>query len=435
MSTSGEGRKELERILDQYGDTLIKMIPAETIEQGKKAIEAVLDKYGHTPISEMNAVTFKDELHDAFPVANDELDTSFLLELLYYFPMDKTYITAGSYDQYLYDLEKTVIDNYAAGNYQVSFFYAHLIFMSYVYYCIEKAYNIEPERMKDVFYPINPYHGKDNKPDLENYGNVYEFSRIPEKDIFKVFHIMGMDDATIKDFSRYISSRDDFAHATGKGNISEQEFRQNIRTVIGNMNTLRELFLPFLKSLYIGFMLECLDFEYDVMADIFNDFVFDNALSICDLDYICHLGVKNLQDSNETLKTNYQATRNIHCAFMEYCYENDGIEFPTGYPSLRNDKYLFYRYKNHAKDYVENELRINEYQCAKEGGEFPVYECPECGEDQLVHNVENGAYHCFVCDENYTDEDLAFCERCGTLMRRKGEPVVCENCIEDMGKE
>lgn len=379
------------------------------------------------------SMTFTEELKDAFPVFNDELDTSFLLELLYFFPIEKTYISIGSYDQYLYDLEKTVIDNYDAGNYQVSFFYAHLIFMSYVYYCVEKAYDIEPDRMKDIFYPINSYHGKDDKPNLEDYGNVYEFSKIPEKDIFKVFHVMGMDDATIKEFSRYISSRDDYAHATGKGNISEQEFCQNIKTVIGNMNTLRDLFLPYLKSLYVEFMLERLDVDYNVVTDNFNDFIFDNSLSICDLDYLCHLGVKNLQDSNKTLKMNYQATRNIHCAFIEYCNDNDGIALPDGYTSLRNEKYLFYQYKNHAKDYIENELGINEYSYVKDGGEFPLYECPECGEEQLAYDADNHRYHCFACDQNYTEEDLTFCE--GALMRRNGDAAVCQNCIEDMASE
>ena len=389
MDKLEKGKRATEKTLEKIGDVPISEIPAEMIERGRAATESLIAKYGHLTVRAINAVTFKDELRDAFPVFNDELDTDFLLELLYFFPIDKTYISTGSYDQYLYDLEKTVIDNYDSGNYQVSFFYAHLIFMSYVYYCVEKAYDIEPDRMKDVFYPINSYHGKDDKPDLEDYGNVYEFSKIPEKDIFKVFHIMGMDDATIKEFSRYISSRDDYAHATGKGNISEQEFRQNIKTVIGNMNTLRGLFLPYLKSRYVEFMLERLDVDYDVVTDNFNDFVFDNSLSICDLDYLCHLGVKNLQESNETLRTNYQSTRNVHCAFIEYCNDNDGIALPDGYPSLRNEKYLFYRYKHHAKDYIENELGINEYRCVKDGGEFPVYECPECGVEQL-------AYDCFL---------------------------------------
>ncbi len=182
-------------------------------------------------------------------------------------------------------------------------------------------------------------------------------------------------------------------------------------------------------------MLERLDVDYDVVTDNFNDFVFDNSLSICDLDYLCHLGVKNLQESNETLKTNYQATRNIHCAFIEYCNDNDGIALPDGYSSLRNEKYLFYRYKNHAKEYIENELGINEYRCVKDGGEFPLYECPECGEEQLAYNVEKGIFHCFACDESFTTDDISFCERCGSLMRRDNEFPVCSNCIEYLEKE
>ena len=429
MDKLKDGEEAFEKTLGEIGDMQISELPAEMIERGQAATESLIGKYGHLPTSAINATTFKDELRDAFPVFNEELDTSFLLELLYYFPIDKTYISAGTYDQYLYDLEKTVIDNYDVGNYQVSFFYAHLIFMSYVYYCVEKAYEIEPNRMKDVFYPINSYHGRDDKPDLEGYGNVYEFSKIPEKDIFRVFYIMGMDDATIKDFSRYISSRDDYAHATGRGNISEEEFRQNINTVIGNMSTLRDLFLPYLKSLYIQFMLKRLDDDYDVIIDNFNDFVFDNSLSICDLDYLCHLGVKNLQESNETLKTNYQSTRNIHCAFIEYCNDNDGIALPDGYQSLRNEKYLFYRYKNRSKEYIENELGINEYRCVKDGGEFPLYECPECGAEQLAYDVEAGRFHCFSSDQNFTTDKLSFCPNCGQLMYNNGESV-CDDCFE-----
>ena len=181
------GKKVVEKVLNQFGDTPVKAIPDKTATCGREATEGVLEKYGSLPIRLFNSTTFKDELRDAFPDINDEVDTTFLLELLYYFPIDKTYISAGSYDQYLYDLEKTVIDNYCVGNFQVSFFYAHLIFMSYVYYSVEKAYQFEPERMKDIFYPINSYRGRDDKPDIEHLGSVYEFSKIPEKDIFKVF--------------------------------------------------------------------------------------------------------------------------------------------------------------------------------------------------------------------------------------------------------
>ena len=380
-------------------------------------------------------MTFKEELNDAFPVYNDELDTDFLLELLYFFPIDKTYISTGSYDQYLYDLEKPVIDNYDSGNFQVSFFYAHLIFMSYVYYCIEHIYKIYPDRTRDVFYPMNAYRGQDEdgkkleKPSFDTYKSVYEFSTIPEKDVFKLFHVIGMPDETIKAFGKYINKRDNFAHATGKGNISEDDLRQKIRTVIGNMKTLQKLFLPYLRKLYFDFMIDRIDIEYDIVMDNFNDFVFDNELSIADLDYLCHLSIKKIHNSRKILKEKYQSARNIHCAFIEYCNDNDGIALPDGYPSLRNEKYLFYRYKNHANDYVENELGISKYRCVKDGGEFPVYECPECGAEQLVYDVEAGRFHCFSCDKNFTTDDLSFCPNCGRLMHNKGESV-CDDCFE-----
>ena len=377
----------------------------------------------------MEIETFKEELYNAFPLYNDENDITFLIELLYYFPIDKTYISTGSYDQYLYDLEKAVIDNYESGNFQVSYFYAHLVFMSYVYYCVEKAYQIQPDRMKDIFYPINSYHGRDDKPDIENYTNVYEFSKIPEKDIFKVFHILGMDDPTIKTFSKYITSRDDFAHATGKGNISEEELVSNIRTISGNMATLHNLFRSSLEELYVKFILDRLECDFEVVNENYNDLVFDSELSINDLEFLCHLGVRRLQDKNETLRENYQATRNIHCGFIEYCMENDGISEPSGYASLRNQKYLHYKFKDKADEYVENELKISAYECVKDGGVFPVYDCPECGDDQLVYDEETGNYHCFHCGEDFKASDRSVCSECTKLMKNK-ESCICDACFE-----
>ena len=106
----------------------------------------------------MYGETFKSALYGAFQPADEECDPSFLVCLLEYFPTDKVDVGSGTYDQYLYDLEKTVVDNYEKGNYQVSFFYAHLIFMSYTYYCVDHAFQTNPGRMKDLFYPINPLH-------------------------------------------------------------------------------------------------------------------------------------------------------------------------------------------------------------------------------------------------------------------------------------
>lgn len=434
MDTGDAGKKAVEEILKKNGQVPMSAVK-KVIDAMKPAIDTVLETVGNMPLQSMGNSSFKDELLSAFPIENDSIDPIFLIELLYYFPIEKTNISAGSYDQYLYDLEKTIIDNYGAGNYQVSFFYAHLVFMSYVYYCVDKAYKFKPDRMKDIYYPINSYRGRDDKPDIERYSNIYDFSKIPEKDIFKVFHIMGMDDTTIGQFSSYISSRDDYAHATGKGNISEEEFQQSIRSIIGNMDTLRRLFQQNIKQLYIDFIKTNINIEYKNVEAAFNDFIYDNSLSIKDIEYLSHIGVRNLQDSDDQLKAEYQSTRNIQCAFIEYCQNNYGIFLPDGYLSLRNRKYLYYRYKEHADDFVENELGISAYKCAKAGDVFPVFDCPNCGENQFVFDSDVKVYHCFSCGENYSEQEISSCTKCGKLMLRQDEVSICPECIETAKEE
>lgn len=435
MDSAEAVKKAFETVLEKYSGVPIEELPAETIQAGNEIIEENLERVGNTPIKTLHAVTFKDELQDAFPVFNDEIDTSFLLELLYYFPVVKTYIAAGTYDQYLYDLEKTVIDNYEAGNFQVSFFYAHLIFMSFVYYCVERSYQLEPDRMRDVYYPINSYNGRNDKPDLEHYSSIYDFSKIPEKEIFKVFRIMGMEHNEIKEISKYVSDRDDYAHATGKGNISEDDLIRNVQSIRGYMETLTKLFLPSVKKQYVDYLLDLTDYDYSSVVDSALDFIFDNNLSIREIDFLCNLGLRKVQDEKGLSKEVYLQLRKEHCAFIEFCVENEGISIPGSFSALRDEEYLHYRYKGNAKAYVENELGISEYRCVKEGGEFPLYDCLNCGEHQLAYDATAHRYHCFACDQNYTDEELSFCEHCGSIMLRNDTVDICPACIDAIGAE
>lgn len=354
----------------------------------------------------------------------------FVDELLAFFPLDKVDWQAGIYDQYLYDLQKTVVDNYEKGNYQVSYFYAHLIFMSYVYYCVEKAYLFQPERLKDIFYPLNAYRGKDsNKPSLDSYKSVYDFSLFPEKDIFKIFHVIGMEDALIKNFAQYINNRDDFAHATGQGNISIDSLRQNIRTISGNMESLFQVFQSYLKTIYVKYLFEHSNHLYRTIIDTIDDFISDSQFSLKDIDFLCRMGMRAVQDENQLSHEQYLLIRRVHCAFVEHCIDNIGVATPDTYESLRDENYLFWRYENDAAAYVENQLGIDAYSCVKDGGEFPVYDCPECGHAQLVYDAEADKYHCFHCSEDFAGEDLIHCSCCNAITY-KNEVELCDNCID-----
>lgn len=349
-------------------------------------------------------------------------------ELMSYFPLAKVDEKAGTIDQYLFDLRKTVVDNYENGNYQVSYFYAHLIFMSYVYYSVDLAYKYLPDKLKDQYDLINSYSTR-NKPNIVTNTNVYLFSNIPEKEIFKVFYAIGMDVQYIQQLVSYIGERDQYAHATGKGNIDVKTFETYIDTIKKNMGTIHQLFHKYIKEHYTAFLLTNCKSTYKEAISKIVDYISDENFSTKDVEYLSNLGISNIRNENDEFKRNYRFARRLHCALVEYCIETYGMEEPTSFKDLRNDTYLKFKYTDNAKDYVEQELGIDEYSCVKDGGEFPVYDCPECGHDQLVYDAEADKNHCFHCSQDFDGEDLIHCSCCNTITY-KNEVELCPNCIE-----
>ncbi len=84
-----------------------------------------------------------------------------------------------------------------------------------------------------------------------------------------------------------------------------------------------------------------------------------------------------------------------------------------------------------AQDYVENVLGIDSFSTIKDGGEIPVYECPQCGNDALVFNNDTGEVLCFSCDYEGKTEDFSFCDWCGKPYECDGDDEIgmCPDCI------
>ena len=78
-----ERKKALQSVLERYGDTQISALSDDIVKSGEQVIESILEQHGNKPIKTLYASTFKDELQDAFPVLNDEIDTSFPVLLPY----------------------------------------------------------------------------------------------------------------------------------------------------------------------------------------------------------------------------------------------------------------------------------------------------------------------------------------------------------------
>jgi|GEM_PF-3112687 len=97
-----------------------------------------------------------------------------------------------------------------------------------------------------------------------------------------------------------------------------------------------------------------------------------------------------------------------------------------------------------AEAYVEAILDQSHYLAVKEGGEWPVYECPECLHDALVRGAISrrktalsassaAQWACFSCGQTWLLRELDFCTRCGKPMRSTlGELTVCQVCLDDV---
>jgi len=77
-------------------------------------------------------------------------------------------------------------------------------------------------------------------------------------------------------------------------------------------------------------------------------------------------------------------------------------------------------------------LQINEYEVVTEGGEYPLYNCVNCGMHSFVLNEQCNSYGCFSCGEIYAKDDIIKCSDCGEL-GVKNEYIYlnrCSNCYK-----
>lgn len=95
-----------------------------------------------------------------------------------------------------------------------------------------------------------------------------------------------------------------------------------------------------------------------------------------------------------------------------------------------------------ADAYVQESLGLHAYFVIKDGGEWPVVECPECSAEALVEgvNVVRSASPgrvgddfrlCFSCGDLQHGSHLERCERCGFPCGNS----ICETCIDHLMAE
>ena len=83
-----------------------------------------------------------------------------------------------------------------------------------------------------------------------------------------------------------------------------------------------------------------------------------------------------------------------------------------------------------ADAYAEGNLGISKYEYAKDGMNWPIYECPECGEESFVLQSIDSEGYCTSCEYKSIPYEYQFCDECYKLIK-DSEEGICYSCLQD----
>ena len=385
-------------------------------------------EFDASKISEAIKVAFEAEHPEyVIPAPPDEL-----FKMLEYLPEEFEDETEEKYIDALMLAAQTCYEN---GLYQFAYVQYHMLFMTAVYYALLKVSVFHKEELNKALYYLlrdrfSDFWSESNKKG----GKLYfgSFAIINESDVFMLLRVIGLDSDLLGELQKLVRERNKYAHANGQLQLTSDELFMD---ALNSYNAKIQKVVELLKSDLIEFYKKTITdpdfYDPDIRAyldpdeQMTQEFIKEYSLSRVELNWLRKIPLSDFDgcEGKEEIKT-------LHRALIHYYRELTQDEY-----QLFDDPYVLFKYKGNATEFVEKELEISAYECGKDGGEFPVYECPECGEEQLAYDADSHRYHCFACDENFTDEDLTFCERCGSLMRRNNDTPICQNCIEILNRE
>jgi hypothetical protein len=142
----------------------------------------------------------------------------------------------------------------------------------------------------------------------------------------------------------------------------------------------------------------------DPKEQIEQELVNEYSLSRVELNWLRRIRLSTFDD--------YPGSSNIkdlHVALMKYydsLFEEEDQAPPHEEFQPFDDPYTRYLYHDKAKDFITKELEISEEECAKGKQEYPLYDCPNCGNHQLVYDADTHRYHCFSCNKDSQDGEF-----------------------------
>ena len=391
-------------------------------DKGKQFVDRFLRHYGDTPISVLDSISL-----NGIPDPPDEL-----YKMLEFLPEEFTDETEEKYIDALMLAAQTSYEN---GLYQFTYLQYHMLFMTAVYYAILKITVLHEEELKKALYYLlkDRYSDFWKETNTKN-GKLYfgSFAIINESDVFMLLRVVGLDNNLLGELKKLVEERNRYAHANGQLQLTSDElFMEALNSYNAKIQKVVELLKSDLIEFYKKTITDSDFYDPDIRAyldpdeQIVQEFIKEYSLSRAELNWLRKIRLSDFDglEGEQEIKT-------LHGALMHYYRGRTQDDY-----QLFDDPYVLFKYKNNAEEFIERELEISSVECAKEGGEFPLYDCLNCGEHQLAYDATAHRYHCFACNQNYTDEEISFCDHCGSIMHRNDNVNICSGCIESLNRE
>ena len=247
-------------------------------------------------------------------------------EILSYLPINPT--DEEDVINYIQNITNLVAVNYKYGQYQFAYFGLHLLFMTYIYCTAWKIGQIESERYKDAIVFARPYNGREKDLKIEDADSIFAYSLIPEKDIARLFKIIGLDRSQILAVSDLVDTRNEMAHASGKFEIlTEDGYDAKANSVLVSISCIHRCMNKLIRKWFTKMLLSFCNDEYDGYhspIDVISELMIQSfKLSVNELLVCNEMSVRDLITSHRELK---EQLNDFKKTLFNYCEEMGYIE-------------------------------------------------------------------------------------------------------------
>jgi hypothetical protein len=150
--------------------------------------------------------------------------------------------------------------------------------MTYIYFTVWKISKVIPSRYEDATVFVQAYRG--SGLDFLNIESIFEYSHVPEKELPKIFRLIGLDGGQLGNISGLVDARNDMAHASGRFEIpNDMEFASKANSICTSIRNIHKCMINQIKFWYQDILLKYCSGEFRAYADNNDkDFIFEQMI-------------------------------------------------------------------------------------------------------------------------------------------------------------